>query len=47
MWTDDDSTQEFVLKHEGDFIAWEPGNLHTWEAVGDTTMLTISFRGRG
>ena len=46
MWLDGQDRETIELKEEGDYIAWEPGYCHTWEALGDTTMLTVSFRRR-
>lgn len=46
MWLDGKERQAIELKEEGDYIAWEPGYCHTWEALGETTMLTVSFRRR-
>ncbi|MCG8601076.1 MAG: hypothetical protein MI807_13115 [Verrucomicrobiales bacterium] len=46
MWLDGGERETLELSDEGDYIAWEPGYCHTWEAVGDATMLTISFRRR-
>ena len=46
MWLPDGERKTCNLSKDGDYIAWEPGYCHTWEALGDTTMLTISFRRR-
>ena len=46
MWLHGQDRETIKLTKEGDYIAWEPGYCHTWEAIGDTTMLTISFRRR-
>ena len=46
MWLEGEDRKIIELTKEGDYIAWEPGYCHTWEALGDTTMLTVSFRRR-
>lgn len=46
MWTPTSQRITYTLQRPGDFIAWEPGYCHTWEALGDATMLTVSFRRR-
>jgi hypothetical protein len=46
MWLDGQDRETIELTKEGDYIAWEPGYCHNWEAIGDTTMLTVSFRRR-
>ena len=37
-----DTNEEFILSKEGDYVFWEPGIRHTWEALDDN--LTITFR---
>jgi hypothetical protein len=46
MWTSASDRTVHILRAPGDYIAWEPGYCHVWEALGDATMLTISFRRR-
>lgn len=46
MWTSTTERTVHILRSPGDYIAWEPGYCHTWEALGDATMLTVSFRRR-
>lgn len=35
---------EVILNQPGDFIAWAPGVLHSWQADVASTMLTLSFK---
>lgn len=39
----DDGEQEVTLAKKGDYVAFGPDVIHTWEAVGDTIVLTVRF----
>lgn len=45
MWLMDDKSdlQEFQLDKAGDFLLWQPGYMHNWQPLGNSTMLTISL----
>lgn len=45
MWLKDDKSdlQEFRLDKVGDFLLWQPGYMHNWQPLGNSTMLTISL----
>lgn len=35
--------EEIVLSHQGDYVLWCPGVLHTWVAEEDSTILTVRW----
>ena len=35
--------QEVVLRNRGDYVVYGPDVVHSWEAVGDTIVLSIRF----
>lgn len=35
--------EEIVLSHQGDYVLWCPGTLHTWVAEEDSTILTVRW----
>jgi hypothetical protein len=39
----DGAEQEVTLRTKGDYVAFGPGVVHSWEAVGDTIVLTVRF----
>jgi hypothetical protein len=39
----DGAQREVTLRTKGDYIAFGPDVVHSWEAVGDTIVLTVRF----
>jgi hypothetical protein len=39
----DDAPQMVSLEKEGDYIIFAPETVHSWEAVGDTVVLSVRF----
>ena len=39
----DGAEQEVTLRTKGDYVAFGPEVVHTWEAVGDTIVLSVRF----
>jgi hypothetical protein len=39
----DGTEQEVTLQTKGDYIVFGPEVVHTWEAVGDTVVLSVRF----
>jgi hypothetical protein len=37
------STKVVTLEREGDYVVYGPTVMHSWEAIGDTLMLTVRF----
>ncbi len=35
---------EKVLNRPGDYMMWGPGMGHTWDAVGDSVVMTVRWR---
>lgn len=38
--------RHFTLNEPGDFVIWVPDMAHTWEALADSTMLTLRWPSR-
>jgi hypothetical protein len=38
-----ESQKRFLLKREGDYVFFEPGVLHSWEAIQDNLTITIRW----
>src|SRR5690348_156564 len=38
-----DTPRTVSLKQEGDYVIFEPDTVHSWEAVGDTLVVSIRF----
>lgn len=32
-----------MLKEPGDYVVWDEGVAHQWEALGDATVLTVRW----
>ena len=32
-----------MLEKEGDYVVYAPGTMHSWEAIGDTVVLSVRF----
>lgn len=45
MWLSADKSDEekVELYDAGDYLIWEPGFYHSWQPLGDSTMLTVSL----
>jgi hypothetical protein len=39
----DGTQQEVTLKTRGDYVVFGPDVIHSWEAMGDTTVLSVRF----
>ena len=39
----DGAQREVTLKTKGDYVAFAPEVVHSWEAIGDTIVLTVRF----
>ena len=39
----DGAEQEVTLRTRGDYVAFGPEVVHSWEAVGDTIVLSVRF----
>ena len=39
----DGTQQEVTLRTKGDYVAFGPEVVHSWEAVGDTIVLSVRF----
>ena len=39
----DGEQQEVTLQTKGDYVAFGPEVVHSWEAVGDTIVLSVRF----
>ncbi len=39
----DGTEQEVMLRTEGDYVAFGPGVIHSWEAFGETIVLSVRF----
>ena len=39
----DGAQQEVTLRTKGDYVAFGPEVVHSWEAVGDTIVLSVRF----
>jgi quercetin dioxygenase-like cupin family protein len=39
----DGGEQEVTLRRKGDYVAFGPAVVHSWEAVGDTIVLSVRF----
>ena len=39
----DGTEKEVVLRTKGDYVAFGPEIVHSWEAVGDTIVLSVRF----
>jgi hypothetical protein len=39
----DGAQREVTLRTKGDYVAFGPGVVHSWEAVGDTIVLSVRF----
>lgn len=39
----DGAQQEVTLQRKGDYVAFGPDVVHSWEAVGDTIVLSVRF----
>lgn len=39
----DGTQQEVMLRTKGDYVAFGPKVVHSWEAVGDTIVLSVRF----
>ena len=39
----DGAEQEVTLRTKGDYVAFGPDVVHSWEAVGDTIVLSVRF----
>jgi len=39
----DGAEREVTLRTKGDYVAFGPEVVHSWEAVGDTIVLTVRF----
>lgn len=39
----DGARQEVTLRTKGDYVVFEPEVVHSWEAVGDTIVLSVRF----
>ncbi len=39
----DGTEQEVTLRTKGDYVAFGPEVVHSWEAVGDTIVLSVRF----
>ncbi len=44
MWLNGKDPLVYSLVNPGDYISWEPGYFHSWEAEGDATLLTVSMQ---
>ena len=38
-----DSEQEVILRTKGDYVIFGPEVVHSWEAIGDTIVLSVRF----
>lgn len=38
-----DSRQEVILRTKGDYVIFGPEAVHSWEAIGDTIVLSVRF----
>jgi hypothetical protein len=38
-----DSRQEVILRTKGDYVIFGPEVVHSWEAIGDTIVLSVRF----
>ncbi|MGE5269706.1 MAG: signal peptidase I [Thiohalocapsa sp.] len=38
-----ETPQTVVLEREGDYVIYSPQTVHTWQAVGETVVLTVRF----
>jgi len=38
-----DSQQEVILRTKGDYVIFGPEVVHSWEAIGDTIVLSVRF----
>ena len=43
LWLDGHDPLVLRLTAPGDFIVWTKGVLHTWEAIENSTMLTLTY----
>lgn len=43
MFYIDGTQEEVTLQTKGDYVAFGPGVVHSWEAVGDTIVLSVRF----
>lgn len=44
MWFDvDGSRQEMTLNNEGDYVIFGPEIVHSWQAIGETLVLSVRF----
>jgi quercetin dioxygenase-like cupin family protein len=41
--SDTASPQSIMMEREGDYVIYGPEVVHSWEAVGDTLVLTVRF----
>ena len=39
----DDSQHEVILRTKGDYVIFGPEVVHSWEAIGDTIVLSVRF----
>jgi quercetin dioxygenase-like cupin family protein len=39
----DGATKEVTLRTRGDYLAFGPEVVHSWEAIGDTIVLSVRF----
>lgn len=39
----DGTEQEVLLRNKGDYVAFGPGVVHSWEAFGETIVLSVRF----
>jgi quercetin dioxygenase-like cupin family protein len=39
----DGAQREVTLRTKGDYVAFGPEVVHSWEAVGDTIVLSVRF----
>ena len=37
------TAQQVMMQREGDYVVYGPDVVHTWEAIGDTLVLTVRF----